>query len=85
MSGRSGRAVARSTRLASHGKCLFAVSNVQAEIIERALKQTGICNVDGQLPSAKVLVSLGLGTLQDDSPEDGGCWVFQLAQGVSLQ
>lgn len=87
MSGRSGSAVASHTRLAwlPDVAIAFSVSPVQAEIIDRALKQGGACNVDGQLRSARVLVSLKLGTLVDDCPEDGGCWVFQLVEGVVLR
>jgi len=62
------------------------VSSAQAEIIQRALRQPGgICSVDGEVRSARVLANLGLGELQDDCPEDGGAWIFQLADGVTLR
>jgi hypothetical protein len=85
VSGRSGTLVAPHTRLVTRGATSFAISEAQAEIVGRAIKQGGECCVDGQLRSVKPLVSFGIGTLKDDCPEDGGFWIFQLADGVTLR
>jgi hypothetical protein len=91
VSGRSGSVVARHTHLAGwsgnqeRAAVWFAVSPAQAEILRRALKQGGACSVDGELRSARALVSLGLGNVKDEAPEDGGAWVFDLVDGVELR